>query len=99
MRSFRSVATLALLAGTLVLGGCQLAHYRVTDTSSDKTYYTTNQVLTQSSSGHRIKFTDAKSGKKVTIYQTFDIEVITAGDFETAVGMTGNEVASIYDQE
>lgn len=52
-----------ILAGVLALAGCT-THYRVSDPSSGKTYYTTK--VKQLSSG-ATEFKDDKTGSKVTI--------------------------------
>ena len=66
--------------------GCT-KYYKVTDPTSDKTYYTTK--IKRKGSG-AIKIEDERTGNEVTL-QTSEIEKITKNQFNSGASSTGSE--------
>lgn len=67
-----------LLFALLALAGCGGHHYRVTDTSSGRVYYT-RDVDTKRRTG-AVDFKDAKTGAKVTL-QSSQVEKISKAQY------------------
>lgn len=77
-----NVVALALIASGL-LSGC--AYYRITDTTSGKTYYTTNWNSARYGYSGTGRFLDAATGRDVTL-QSFEIETIGEEEYNRHVG-------------
>jgi hypothetical protein len=70
-----------IAAAACSLAGC--AHYKVTDPSSGKVYYT-DSVDRDKKQG-RVSFTDAKTGADVTL-QSSDVQKISKDEYDAGVG-------------
>jgi hypothetical protein len=89
----------ALLAAAVMLvaaGGCQM-HYRVTDTTTGKRYYTTTKQTNQASGV--ISFVDGKTGRRITIHQTYRVEDVTPESYQSAIGIDPEQLAIITSTE
>ena len=65
---------------TIVIAASGCSYYKITDPTTDKTYYTEKYDQKDG-----ISFTDAASGKKVTV-QNAEIEDISGSEFKAATG-------------
>jgi hypothetical protein len=70
MRATRLMGVAALVLA-MAVGGCGSTYYRVTDPSTQKTYYTEEVKR----SGTTIQFQDQKSGAQVTLPASEIIEI------------------------
>jgi hypothetical protein len=81
MRTTNGRTAWLIAAAACTLMGC--AHYKVTDPSSGKVYYT-DDVDRDKKQG-RVTFTDAKTGAEVTL-QSSDVQKISKEEYETGIG-------------
>ncbi|MCP4834458.1 MAG: hypothetical protein GY895_06785 [Phycisphaera sp.] len=70
--------TITIASVAFVATGC--SYYKITDPTTDKAYYTEKY-----DSNDGVSFTDAATGKEVTI-QNAEIEDISGSDFKAATG-------------
>jgi hypothetical protein len=82
----RRVVALALLAGCTAawVGGCE-AYYRVTDTNTDRVYYTDDLHRTPNGS---VRIADGRTGDEVTL-QNSKIRRIDRSEFYTGRAKSG----------
>jgi hypothetical protein len=67
---------------TMLVGGCADNHYRVTDPTSGKAYYTTE--VSDTGKGGAVKIKDAKTGSMVTL-QSSDVKQISEGEYQAGM--------------
>ena len=75
------VTGLILCGLALTVAGCS-SHYRVTDPSSGKTYYTTK--INEAGRAGAVKIKDEKTGSTVTL-QSSEVKEISAEEYEAAL--------------
>ena len=80
MKTTRPLSIFFAGLGLVLLAGCA-AHYAVTDIASGKLYYTDEIDKTESGG---VEFTDAKTGKEVTI-QSSEVKKIGRDDYNSGV--------------
>jgi len=75
-----TVINISMFLAALILTGCA-SHYAVTDLTSGNSYFT-NDI--ERNEGGSIRFTDAKSGKVVTL-QSSEVKKISEDEYNIAV--------------
>jgi hypothetical protein len=79
----KHLSTALMLGGlTMLVGGCADNHYRVTDPTSGKAYYTTE--VSDTGKGGAVKIKDAKTGSTVTL-QSSEVKKISEGEYEAGM--------------
>lgn len=79
----KHLSTALMLGGlTMLVAGCSDNHYRVTDPTSGKEYYTTK--VEDTGKGGAVKIKDAKTESIVTL-QSSEVKQISEGEYEAGM--------------
>lgn len=79
---------LSLVLCVVCLGGCT-THYRVTDPTSGKEYYTTDWMAARYRMNGAVAFFDRRTQSEVTL-QSSEVKTISKEEYDAAVAGTAN---------